>query len=294
MKHTNDQRRGGAVGRVAGQVLLRYYDHDVARDSAALTYYLLFALFPLLIFVSVLLGALQLDVEGISTLLGNFAPPAVVGIVKAYLRYVSGNSSRELLWFSLVFSIWFPMRATSCLMHSVRKAFNASRPDSMWRGTLRTLVFAILLIVSIALTTLLTMVGRRALEFVSARVTIPDGFISAWSYLRFVLMGIVMAFMLGALYMLALGKRMPVRRVLPGVVSSLAAWLGVSMAFSYYVENFAHYAELYGSIATIVVALLWLYWSGTVLILGAELNGALIAERERRTSPAQTGEEEGK
>ena len=55
----------------------------------------------------------------------------------------------------------------------------------------------------------------------------------------------------------------------------------------------AHYTELYGSIATIVVALLWLYWSGKVLILGAELNGALIAEREQRTSPARTGEEEG-
>lgn len=293
MKHTNDQRRGSAVGRVAGQVLLRYYDHDVARDSAALTYYLLFALFPLLIFISVLLGALQLDVESISTFLSNFAPPAVVGIVKAYLRYVSGNASKELLWFSLVFSVWFPMRATSCLMHSVRKAFNASRPDSMWRGTLRTLIFAILLIISIVLTTLLTMVGRRALEFVSARVMIPEGFINVWSYLRFILMGIVMAVMLGALYMLALGKRMPVRQVMPGVLSSLAAWLGVSMAFSYYVEHFAHYAELYGSIATIVVALLWLYWSGTVLILGAELNGALIAEREQRTSPARTGEEEG-
>ena len=293
MKNAKVRRRGSAVGRVAGQVLLRYYDHDVARDSAALTYYLLFAVFPLLIFISVLLGALQLDVEGITAILSNFAPPAVVGIVKAYLQYVSGNSSRELLWFSLVFSIWFPMRATSCLMHSVRKAFGYGRPESMWRGTLRTLLFAVLLIVSIALTTLLTMVGRRALEFVSARFTIPDGFISVWSYLRFVLMGIVMTVMLSALYMLALGERIPVRQVLPGVVGSLAAWLGVSMAFSYYVEHFAHYAELYGSIATIVVALLWLYWSGTVLVLGAELNGALIAEQAGSDAPPMPGEEEG-
>lgn len=293
MNDKSKGRRGSAVGRVARDILMRYYDHDVARDSAALTYYLLFAIFPLLIFVSVLLGVLQLNVENIVAFLRNFAPPAVVGIIRAYLNYVTGNTSKELLWFSLVFSIWFPMRATSCLMHSVRKAFGYGQPESMWRSTLRTLIFAVLLIVSIALTTLLTVVGRRALEFVSARIAIPEGFIGVWSHFRFVVMGVVMAVVLGVLYMLALGKRIPVSHVLPGVITSLAAWLGVSMAFSYYVENFAHYAELYGSIATVVVALLWLYWSGTVLILGAELNGALNAERERRVSPAQTGEEEG-
>ena len=142
------------------------------------------------------------------------------------------------------------------------------------------------------MTTLLSMVGGRALHFVSERVEIPDGFITAWSYLRFVLMALVMATMLGALYMLAVGERMPVRRVLPGVVSSLVAWLLVSMAFSYYVEHFAHYAELYGSIATIVVVLLWLYWSGSVLIMGAELNGALLEVWGRSNSPAETGKEE--
>lgn len=281
------ERHGGAVGRVLSQVFVRYYDHDVARDSAALTYYLLFALFPLLIFISVLLGALQLNVESITAFLSNIAPPAVVGIVKAYLEYVSGNASKELLWFSLVFSIWFPMRATSCLMHSVRKAFNYGPPKSILRSTLRTLLFALLLIVSIALTTLLTMVGRRALEFVSTLITIPESFISVWSYLRFVLMGLVMAAMLWTLYMLALGETIPARQVLPGVASSLAGWLAVSMAFSYYVEHFAHYAELYGSIATIIVALLWLYWSGTVLVLGAELNGAMIAERTRRKAETE-------
>ena len=278
-----DKKKGrDTVNRMAWQVLDRYYSHDVARDSAALTYYLLFAVFPLLIFVSVLLGALQLNVASITAFLENFAPPAVVSVVRAYLSYVSGNSSRNLLWFSLVFSVWFPMRATSCLMHSVRKAYGYGAPPNMWLGTLRTLIFTVLLIVGIALTALLTVVGRRILEFAATLVTIPEDFITAWNYLRFVIMGLVMAAMLWALYMLALGEHIPARQVWPGVLVSLAGWLAVSMAFSYYVEHFAHYAELYGSIATIVVSLLWLYWSGTVLIVGAELNGALTARRRRR------------
>ena len=56
-----------ALGQTAAQMIRRYYLHDVARDSAALTYYLLFAIFPLLIFVSTLLGILELDVDSIVT-----------------------------------------------------------------------------------------------------------------------------------------------------------------------------------------------------------------------------------
>ena len=275
-------RERGTVKKLLGQVVTRYYEHDVPRDSAALTYYLLFAVFPLLIFISVLLGALALDVESITNVLSRIAPPAVVGIVKSYLTYISENTSRQLMWFSLVFSIWFPMRATSCLMHSLRKAFGYRPPRSIWRATLRTLLFAVLLILTIVLTTLLVMVGGRALHFVSTLITIPDSFIRVWSYLRFILLAAIMLAMLTVLYMLALGERLPLRRIAPGVVGSLLAWMLVSLAFSYYVEHFAHYAELYGSIATIVVVLLWLYWSGTVLIMGAELNAALIDIRARR------------
>ena len=134
-------------------------------------------------------------------------------------------------------------------------------------------------------------VGRRALYFLSGFLPLSETFISVWGYLRFIILGLVMAISLGILYQLALGQRRPLREVLPGVGSSLAAWLLLSMAFSYYVENMARYAQLYGSIATIVVVLLWLYMSGQVLILGAELSASLI-HRKKHAAPSSGGEED--
>ena len=72
------------------------------------------------------------------------------------------------------------------------------------------------------------------------------------------------------------------REVAPGVLISLVAWMTVSAAFSYYVEYVAQYTKLYGSITTVVVTLLWLYMSGTVLIMGAELNAVLRQRRQHR------------
>lgn len=278
-------------GRLAGDMIRRYYVHDVARDSAALTYYLLFAIFPLLIFVSTLLGVLELDIASITAVLAPILPSDVVDIIRTYLEYVAANQSRQLLWFSLIFSIWFPMRSTGCLMHSLRKAFGRSAPENILLGQLRTLLFTIWMIFVIGLTLALVVVGRRALYFLSGFLPLSETFISVWGYLRFIILGLVMAISLGILYQLALGQRRPLREVLPGVGSSLAAWLLLSMAFSYYVENMARYAQLYGSIATIVVVLLWLYMSGQVLILGAELSAALI-HRKKHAAPSSGGEEE--
>lgn len=284
-----------APAKIGVELIRRYYDHDVGRDSAALTYYLLFAIFPLLIFVSTLLGALDLDIDNTLAVLGELIPVDALGIVRTYLEYVAGNSSRQLMWFSLVFSVWFPMRATGCLMHSLRKAFGQSRPETMIRGQIRTLLFTILLIVTIAASMVLTVVGRRALEFVSTLITLPAGFINSWNHLRFLVLGVVMFVVLSLLYMLAQGQRRPLREVAPGVMSSLVGWMILSLAFSYYVEKRAHYSELYGSIAAIVVTLLWLYMTGVVLIMGAELSGVLLARKKDKsvgtTADTETKEE---
>lgn len=277
-------------GRLAADMVQRYYAHDVARDSAALTYYLLFAIFPLLIFISTLLGLLELDIAYITSVLEPLFPADVLNVVRSYLEYVSANPSRQLLWFSLVFSIWFPMRASGCLMHSLRKAFGRSAPESLWRSQLRILLFTVWLIVVIAVTLCLVVVGRTVLEFVGRFVSVTEAFITAWSSLRFVVLALVMVVTLVLLYMLSQGQRRPLREVLPGVASSLAAWMVLSMAFSYYVEHVGQYSVLYGSIATVIVVLLWLYMSGQVLILGAEFSAALT--EAKKTAAPSGGEEE--
>lgn len=270
------------------RMLRRYYAHDVARDGAALTYYLLFAIFPVLILISTLLGLLELDIGYITGVLRPLLPGEVLDVVQTYLEYVSANQSRQLFWFSLIFSIWFPMRATGCLMHSLRKAFGQSAPESLWKGQVRTLLFTVWLIVVIAVTLVLVVIGRQGLELIGRIVTVPESFISVWSYLRFIVLALVMAISLALLYQLAQGRRTPLEEVLPGVAASLVSWMVLSVAFSYYVETMGRYSVLYGSIATVIVVLLWLYMSGQTLILGAEFSAAL---REKENAPARAEED---
>ena len=263
----------------AAQLTRRYFGHHVARDSAALTYYLLFAIFPLLIFLNNLLGLLAVDAEELLSGLALVLPRDMVDLVEQYLSYVSRVSSKALLWFSLVFTIFFPFRAVNALFLSVRKAYGVGKPVHQLRYQLRVLIFTLLLLITLALSLALNTVGRSVLNFVSDFVYLSDAAIRLWSWLRFVILGALLFAVLVLLHSLALDGKEALRGILPGVLVSLAAWLVFSLLFSLYVERAARYSLIYGSIGGVIVALLWLYLTAVTLIMGAEFNGVLLKLR---------------
>ena len=106
--------------RCAYLLVHRYLRHRVGVQSAALAFYLLFMLFPFLIFISALLGSLQLDVAAILRELRGFLPQEIVAVAEMYLNHVSRYPSSRLLTFGLVFSVYFPLRVTNALMRAVR------------------------------------------------------------------------------------------------------------------------------------------------------------------------------
>lgn len=262
----------------------RYLRHNVAIQSAALAFYLLFMIFPFLIFISALLGLLQLDVAAILRALEEFLPKAVVDFAAVYLRYVGANPSPQLLVFGLCFSIYFPMRATNSLMRSVRTAYHLGPPRGAVGHVLKTLLYTVVLIISIALTLVLTTVGDRVLAYAVANFRLPAFAAELWARLRFPVVAVVGYFALFFLYALAQDSRQPWRNIWPGTLAALAAWVGLSWLYAWYVENVAHYSLLYGSIGTVIVLLIWLNMSAVTLIMGAELNGTLMSLRKDKTS----------
>lgn len=262
--------------RSVALLIRRYYDHRVAHDSAALTYYLLFAIFPLLIFLNNLVGILSFDVDSTLSELSRLVPNEVVDLLEQYLNYVSRVSSRSLMWFSLVFTVYFPFRAANALFFSVRKAYGLGPPVHYLRYQFRVLLYTVLLIVMLVLSLAIAAVGRRALDFVSGYIYLSDAVIRLWSWLRFVFLACVLFVMIALLYALALEARDVRRSIMPGVVCSLMAGVVLSVLFSLYVEHAARYSLIYGSIGGIIVVLLWLYLTATVLIMGAEFNSVLL------------------
>ena len=101
-----------------------------------------------------------------------------------------------------------------------------------------------------------------------------------WARLRFPVAAVAGYFALFFLYALAQDGRQPWRNIWPGTLAALAAWLALSWLYALYVNNFADYSVLYGSIGAVIALLIWLNLTAVTLIMGAELNATLITLRK--------------
>jgi len=292
LKEMKRNKKRSVVISALRLVIQNFFEHNVGKNAAALAYYLLFALFPMLIFLSNLLGLLDLNISEIIQILQRFLPKDVVGIVESYLDHVSHTSSQSMLWFALVFTVWFPMRAAKGLMDDVRLAYHLGKPAHPVSYTIRQLVYTVVLLIVVGLTLLFSTLGKQVLGYLNHLIPektlrISDYLLTVWQYLRFIPVGALMFAALGTLYAASLDKRQPWEEMLPGITAALVSWIVVSIGFSVYVENFANYSVIYGTLGAVIVLLMWLYMTAVILILGAELNAALRtvrqANREERT-----------
>jgi len=270
------------VVRFVTLLIHRYLRHRVGVQSAALAFYLLFMLFPFLIFISALLGMLQLNVAAVLGAVEEFLPREVLEVLARYLNHVGETPNPRLMFFGLVFSVYFPMRATNTLMRAVRTACHLGPPRNTVRHILKTLLYTGLLMVTIMLTLVLATVSDRLLAYGVQQFRLPVLVAQLWTALRFPLIGAVGFFALLLLYALAQDVRQPWKNLWPGTLTALGVWLGLSWAYTWYVEHVAHYSLLYGSIGAVIVLLIWLNMTAVVLIMGAEWNGVWMGLRKEQ------------
>ena len=249
-----------------------YFDNKVGRNAAAMTYYLLFAMFPFFIFVTSLLGLLHLPTLTLDGQITRFLPEDVVAFLNLAIEHITKSSNNALLTFGLVFSVWFPLRAVSNLMEAINYIYGEEKAGS---HSIRTAILTALTIVLIPAMLLLLLLGERVLGFVGEYIPISAEFITGWSRMRFVPMAAALLFMLSAVYFFSPSKIQKARYILPGAVLSMGVWMLFSLIFSYYVDHMGRYSIIYGSIGVIIALLVWMDWSMIAMLMGAVFNVAL-------------------
>ena len=252
----------------------RYFRHHVGNSAAALTYYMIFAFFPFLLFLSSLLGVLELPQVPVAQL-SRLIPQDILELIGSFLTHVQEVSSTPLLIFGLVFSVYFPIRAVSSLLEFIDLAYDVPTKRGFIHRGILVVIVAIGLVVAVAVSIFILVVGRRLLVWLSAFLPITLAGIELWNGLRFLILGAVVLLLLTLLYLVGPGCVVRLREALPGAVGALCCWLVYTVGFSFYVEHMGRYSVVYGSIGAIIVLLIWLYATSVTVIMGAELNAAL-------------------
>ncbi|MBD0408962.1 YihY family inner membrane protein [Bacillus sp. 1021] len=262
------------------ELFARFSLHEGQSKSAELAYFFLLSLFPLMIFMLTLTAYLPISAEDVLGAVDQYAPDSAMSMVKSITEQTLNKRSGGLLSFGIIAVIWSASNGMNAIVRAFNHAYEVEENRSFIIIRLTSIFLTIAMVVTILIALLLPVFGREigllAADFIGA----PGLFLQVWSVVRWGISPLILLIVFTALYIFAPNKRLSLRFVLPGAVFAAAGWIIVSMLFSFYVGTFANYSATYGSIGGIIVLMIWFYLTGTLLILGGEIN-ALLHKRKK-------------
>ncbi len=254
------------------EIKSRFKHHNISAYGAQLAYFLLLSLFPFLIFLIAILSLFSLSLDGALDTLARVAPKEVILIINDYIRTLLPSRSINVLSISFLAAIWSASRAVNALINALNNAYEVQETRGFLRKRILAIFFTILVALSIVLALTIPTMGMDFLLWLSKYISLSNFVIKAWYYSRWLIITFILYLVLGLLYFAAPNKELKFADIIPGTIFAIFGWIAISLGFSYFVNNFRNYTLVYGSLAAIIVLMVWLYLSGVILIIGGEMN----------------------
>ena len=260
---------------------------DVVNRAAILSFYFLLALFPLLLFLTALLGYfVDAGTElrhNLLTYLGGIVPVSASDLINTTVDEISQESSGGKLWFGLLTSLWFASSGMGAIIEGLNVAYDVKETRAWWRRTLLAILLTIALAVLIITALALMFYGSRIAEGIANHYGFGAAFTTVWEVLRWVFVVVFVFLAFEVVYYFAPDVNIQQLRWLsPGAMTGVVLWLLVSFLFGSYLNFYNNYSVVYGSLGAVIILMLWFYLTGVTILIGGEVN-AIIEQAAART-----------
>jgi len=246
--------------------------------AAGLSYYFVLSLFPALIAMSAVVGFLPVPdpFTQILTMMANFVPADSMGVVRRVVHDVITPHRGALLSFGLLGTLWTASSGFAGMIEALNVAYNVPETRPFWktRGLAVLLTFGIGGLLLVALGVML--VGPGFGQWLAGVFHLSFLWAKLWPFLRWMVSGAFVVIAVEATYFFGPNVRQRFWNTAAGAVFAVAAWLALSYALGFYFQNYANLNRTYGALGGAIALLTWLYWSAFVVLLGAEVNGAVL------------------
>ena len=258
------------------KMVRRYGAHNVSATSAYMAYYWVLAFFPFIIFLISLLSYTKIPVGVLLHYLSEMVPDSLVPVIESTIRQFILYRSTTLLSVGGLVTLWSAGTAVNALTRGIHIAYNSRYIKPFWQARLIALLYTLLLAILLILLMVGLVFGNRLGDYLFGILDMQKGiFMPIWNMARLTMPFVGLIVVLYIIYAFIPRKYLRSRNVWPGVIFTSVGWYLFSLIFSIYVDNYSKYNQLYGSIGSVFVLLIWLYGSCTLLLLGAEINAQL-------------------
>ena len=245
--------------------------------AAALSYYFVLSLFPALIFLSAAVAYLPVPdlFDQTWALMARFLPPDTMGLVRRVLADVITPNRGTFLSFGILGTLWTASGGFAATIEALNIAYEVNDDRPFWKRRPLALALALMTGALLLVAFSIMLVGPRFGGWLAGRVHLSGLFVLLWPYIHWTTAIGFAILAVEALYFLAPNVKQRFLATLPGAALAVGCWIGLSYLLGIYFRHFAHFNKTYGTLGAAIALMVWLYWTGFAMLVGAELNTEL-------------------
>ena len=213
----------------------------------------------------------QSHVETVDNL-GISSIDMVVNNLYPFEKVLNSKNNNTIITIGVVFTLWSASNGIYGIIIAFNNAFRV-RDGRIWIVTkIISIIFTVLFLIGMFLVLALVVFGKQLTYLLFHKFNLDEGFYTMWSYLSYSFPILFTFIVFVFLYILGPNLKLKSISILPGAVFSTISWTLVSRLFGYYIDHFSSYIKTYGTIGALMAFIIWLYITGYILIIGAEIN----------------------
>ena len=266
--------------KMAKRVWDEIQEDDVFGRAAQLAYYFLLALFPLLLFMTSVIGLVLGSGTGLRhklfSYLSQLLPSSAFQLIDSTMYEVSAASGGGKLTFGILAALWAASNGMGAITEALNVAYDVKETRPWWKQRLTAVSLTLGLSVLIISALILVLYGGRLAEFLAGNFGFDQAFLIAWKVAQWPIALAFMVLAFALIYYFAPDVREQKWAWLtPGAAIGVTLWLLVTFGFRTYLHYFDSYSKTYGALGAVIVLMLWLYLTGAAILIGGELNSEI-------------------
>ena len=262
-------------------------DGSITTRASSIAFKFFLAMFPAILFLFTLIPYIPIQ-HFQRTLLETIhtsVPENFYVLINSTITDIISRQQGGLLSFGVVMALYFASNGILGVIVAFNNTSHSIETRKWWQQYMISIVLMVILSLIVVISTALILLGTAGIKYLNHAHIIDQSLVLYLiKYGRWVVVLLMVFFAISFLYFLAPAKRQRFRFISAGSTLATLLFLATTSGFNFYVNNFAKYNALYGSIGTIIVIMMWLYFNSIALLVGFELNASIAIAKKTFTS----------
>lgn len=252
-------------------------DDNIFVYSAQASFYIIISSIPfIIVLLSLAKFFLPVSETDVLAILEPLVPEVIKPSIKSIIHELFYKATGSVISITAISSLWSASRGIAAISRGVRNVYHTPKRSAFVTEILASILYTVAFMFIMLIFLATSVFGTSIIKFLELKSGFLCWFFGKTSWIKWLFTFSVLTIFFALIYMAFSGRKIHLKRHLPGAVFTTLVWIVFSLLFSFYIENFANYSYIYGSLAAIVLMMLWVYSCMIIFLIGAEINVTVL------------------